>query len=315
MLQFNKILCPIDFSPLSMRALIYATALTRWSEGELEVLHVASLLEADREQAQVTGVVGAAHAGPAPVHAVREQVLRDIGRAMAAAGANDVDARALVLEGSAHDVIVSRSRMLPADLLVMGTHGRGGFTRLLLGSVTEKALRHVACPVVTVPPAAPDKPADIAVFRKILCPIDYSPSSLKALQYALDLARQAGGCVMALHALEYMDPEEVPEPSPYDPCRQAVLEHHQRRQEIVERARKRLHAQLAPEPTTWCDIEESTVVVDRAYKAILRQAQALDVDLIVMGAQGTGGLELMVYGSNTQHVLRAATCPVLTVKG
>jgi nucleotide-binding universal stress UspA family protein len=315
MLQFNKILCPIDFSPISMRALIYATALTRWSEGELEVLHVAPLLEADGEQVQVAGIVGAAHAGPAPVRAVREQALREIGRAIAAAGANDVDARALVLEGSAHDVIVSRSRMSPADLLVMGTHGHGGFTRLLLGSVTEKVLRHVACPVFTVPPATPDKPEDIAHFRRILCPIDYSPSSLRALRCALDLARQAGGCVTALHALEYMDPEDEPEPSPYDPCRQAVLEHHQRGQELVERARKRLHAQLAPEPTTWCDIEESTVVVDRAYKAILRQAQALDVDLIVMGAQGTGGLELMVYGSNTQHVLRAAACPVLTVKG
>jgi len=75
-----------------------------------------------------------------------------------------------------------------------------------------------------------------------------------------------------------------------------------------------LHAHLAQESTTWCDIEEGTVVVDRAYKAILQRAAALTVDLIVMGAQGAGGLELRVYGSNTQHVLRAAGCPVLTVK-
>lgn len=63
----------------------------------------------------------------------------------------------------------------------------------------------------------------------------------------------------------------------------------------------------------WCEIEE-VVTVDRACKAILRQAEAATADLIVMGAQGTGGLELMLYGSNTQHVVRAAPCPVLTVR-
>jgi nucleotide-binding universal stress UspA family protein len=56
------------------------------------------------------------------------------------------------------------------------------------------------------------------------------------------------------------------------------------------------------------------VAVDRAYKAILHHAQEAKADLIVMGAQGTAGLELMMYGSNTQHVLRAATCPVLTLR-
>ena len=116
-----------------------------------------------------------------------------------------------------------------------------------------------------------------------------------------------------LYALEYTDPEEGFEPSPFDPCRQAIAESRHRRQELVEHARKRLHAQLAQEPTTWCEIEE-IVTVDRAYKAILRHANEVEVDLIVMGAQGAGGLELMLYGSNTQHVVRAALCPVLTVR-
>jgi nucleotide-binding universal stress UspA family protein len=313
MLQFNNILCPIDFSESSTRALTYATALARWYRANLEVLHATPLLN-NGEQAQPTGAAGAAHSGPPSLRAAGEKLLGQIEREIAATGGSDVKTTALLLEGGAHDVIVGRSRALPADMLVMGTHGRGGFSRLLLGSVTEKVLRHVRCPVLTVPPAAPSGPEERVIFKKILCPIDYSASALKALRYALDLARQVDGRVMALHALEYMDPEEEAEPSEHDPCRQTMLESHQRRQELIERARKRLHAQLAQEPATWCDIEESTVLVDRAYKAILRQAAAQEVDLIVMGAQGAGGLELMVYGSNTQHVLRAATCPVLTVK-
>lgn len=314
MLEFNRILCPIDFSEASTRALTYAAALARWYQANLEVLHATPRLETHGEPAQATGVVGAAHAGPPPVRASGEELLGQIERAITATAGTDIKATALVFEGSANDVIVSRSVALPADLLVMGTHGRGGFSRLLLGSVTEKVLRHVSCPVLTVPPAAPPGTDERVIFKKILCPIDYSTSALKALRYALDLARQVDGRVTALHALEYMDPEEEPELSEHDPCRHAMIESRQRRRELIERARQRLHAQLSQEPTTWCDIAESTVLVDRAYKAILRRAAALEADLIVMGAQGTGGLELMLYGSNTQHVLRAATCPVLTVK-
>jgi nucleotide-binding universal stress UspA family protein len=150
-------------------------------------------------------------------------------------------------------------------------------------------------------------------FKKILCAMDYSPSALRALQYALDLGRQAGGCVTVLYALEYTDPEDVLEPSPFDPCHQAVVDSRRRRQALIDHARRQLHEVVAQEPTTWCEIEE-LVAVDRAYKAILHHAQEVKADLITMGAQGAAGLELMLYGSNTQHVLRAASCPVLTVR-
>ncbi|RPI49975.1 MAG: universal stress protein [Acidobacteria bacterium] len=101
-----------------------------------------------------------------------------------------------------------------------------------------------------------------------------------------------------------MDPEE--------PCEHVDFDIRKHRQHFIDHARQRLHAQLAQEPTTWCEIEE-LVAIDRAYKAILQTAAASKADLIVMGAQGTGGVELMLYGSNTQNVLRAAPCPVLTV--
>jgi nucleotide-binding universal stress UspA family protein len=128
--------------------------------------------------------------------------------------------------------------------------------------------------------------------------------AVKALPYALELGRQADGCVTVLNALEYMDPEE--------PCEHVDFDIRARRQHFIDHARERLHAQLAQQSTTWCELKE-VVAIDRAYKAILQHAAALQADLIVMGAQGTSGLELMVYGSNTQHVARAATCPLLTV--
>jgi nucleotide-binding universal stress UspA family protein len=297
-IEFKHILCPIDFSDTSIRALTYATAFATWYEAQLEVLHVVPAFEDTLvpEQSGRTSEPG----GPLS----REAIVSVIRRSIESVNATRLNAKILAHEGRTHEVIVNRTQAQPADLLVMGTHGRSGFNRLLLGSVTEKVLRTATCPVLTVPAAAPAMTAAAVAFKRIICAIDHSPSALKALQYALELGRQADGCVTALYALEYMDPEE--------PCEHVDFDIRKRRQHFIDHARERLHAQLAQEPTTSCEIEE-VVAIDRAYKAVLKQATASKADLIVMGAQGTGGVELMLYGSNTQHVLRAASCPVLTV--
>lgn len=298
MVEFKHILCPVDFSDTSIRALTYAVALATWYEAQLEVLHVVPAFDeavAAREPRESSDP-------RTPVS--REDIIAAIERSLQEAGAHGLHPKALAQEGRAHERIAQRSQEQPADLLVMGTHGRSGFSRLLLGSVTEKVLRTARCPVLTVPPAAASMTAAAVTFKQILCAIDYSPSSMKALQYGLELGRQGNGSVTVLYALEYLDPEE--------PCEHVDFDIRAHRQHFINHARERLHAQLAEESTTWCDIKE-TVAVDRAYRAILQHAAASKADLIVMGAQGTAGLELMVYGSNTQHVVRAATCPVLTM--
>ena len=85
------------------------------------------------------------------------------------------------------------------------------------------------------------------------------------------------------------------------------------RRQVIDGARRRVHALVPEESRSWCDIDE-IVTIDRAYKAILHRAATAGTDLIVMGAQGRGGVKLMLYGSNTRHVVRAAGCPVLTVR-
>ena len=90
----------------------------------------------------------------------------------------------------------------------MGTHGRRGFKRLLLGSVTETVLREAPCPVLTVPSSANEASSEAVTFKRILCPIDFSPSALQALGFALDLARQADGRVTLMHVVEWLAEEE-----------------------------------------------------------------------------------------------------------
>ncbi|MGE3958182.1 MAG: universal stress protein [Vicinamibacterales bacterium] len=309
MIAFKQVLCPIDFSETSRRALTYAAALASMYGAELEVLHVVPTIDD-----HLTTWWPNADACPPRLDAEAEAAITaEIHQTVSGVGTRGVHVRAIVREGRAHEVIVGRAQVQPADLVVMGTHGRSGVNRLLLGSVTEKVVRTASCPVLTVPPGVHASAGAPVSLGHILCPIDYSKSSLEALRWAVDLARQANGVLTVLHALEYMS-DELAEPSPFEPSGQTIAELRARRQQIVDHARAQLHASATQESTTRCTIQE-VLAVDRAYKAILRHAEALPADLIVMGAQGSDGLELMLYGSNTQHVVRAAACPVLTVRG
>jgi nucleotide-binding universal stress UspA family protein len=235
-----------------------------------------------------------------------DAVMRAMRELMNAVGASGHAAALITEPGRTHDLIVGRARDTAADLLVMGTHGHGGFSGILLGSVAEKVLRTAPCPVLTVPAAAPATTADAVTFRRVLCPVDFSAHALRALSYALTLARESNGRVTVLYALEYLDPEV--------PCEHVDFDIRARRQHFLDHARARLHELVAGEDTTWCEIDE-VVAIGRAYKVVLEHAARDAADLIVMGAFGTGGVELMLYGSNTQHVVRTARCPVLTVHG
>ena len=301
MVEYRNILCPIDLSDASIRPLAYAVAFARWCDARLTVLHVVPTFDPMQVRSGSLGdPVGIVY--PVP----REEVLGELRRALDAAGAGTFDVGLAAEAGDAVATIVDQAVLRAADLLVMGTHGRGGFDRLLLGSVTEKLLRKAPCPILTVPPHAPaTAPAEVA-FKRILCPIDFSQSAFQAFGFAVDLARQANGFVTVLHAIEWLAEEE--------PRAHAHFNVPEYRQHLIEDAHKRLQALLAEEPRTWGDTED-VVVIGRAYREILKIAAAKETDLVVMGAQGRGGVGLALFGSTTQQVVRAAPCPVLTVRG
>src|SRR5690606_18379299 len=172
-------------------------------------------------------------------------------------------------------------------------------------SVAEKVLQRAPCPVLTVPPhMKATKPAEV-LFKRILCPIDFSPSSLQALGFALDLARQADGVVTLVHAIEWMAEEQPPTQTHFN-----VPEY---RQHMIAAAKERLEALTKDEEQTWSEIRHM-VVLGRAHRAILQHIEQEPQDLIVMGAQGRGGLGLALFGSTTHQVVRGADCPVLVVR-
>jgi nucleotide-binding universal stress UspA family protein len=298
-IEFKHILCPIDFSESSARSLAHAAALARWYEAQLTVLHVVPTFD----PIQLRGDFGAPLQFVNPL--TREEVLVEMRRVLDLARASP-DASLAATAGDASTTIVDQAVTSGADLIVMGTHGRRGFKRLLLGSVAETVLREAPCPVLTVPPHVEAASADVVTFKRILCPMDFSPSALLALGFSLDLARQAGGTVTLLHVLEWL--------SEYEPKTSAHFNIPEFRGHIVNEAEGRLHALVAEESRTWSAIDH-LIVFGRAYREILRLAHEQSMDLIVMGAQGRGGVELALFGSTTQQVVRGAACPVLTVRG
>ncbi len=299
MVAFTHILVPIDFSEFSARSLSHAAALARWYDARLTVLHVGPAFDPLLAQGELGLPIQGVNL-PTPEKTVGEmQRWLDVGGM--APGAVPV-ARL----GDASTTIVEEAIRDNADLIVMGTHGRRGFKRFLLGSVTERVLREAPCPVLTVPARAPAGSSDIVTFKRILCPTDFSPSAALALQFALNLARQADGAVTVLHGIEWLAEEE--------PRTRTYANMSDIRQRLLEESKKQMDDLVAAESQTWSRID-SDVVFGRVYREILRAADARQSELIVMGAQGRGGLDLAVFGSTTQQVVRGASCPVLTVRG
>ena len=301
MIEIQQILCPVDFSDHSRRALDHALAIARWYESTVTVLHVFSL-------------VPVAAAGPLVVEPILlmnpAQLLADVTAFAGTGSASGVTIEAVVRQGATAGEILDQAASMNADLLVIGTHGRSGFDRLLLGSVAEKVLRKAGCPVMTVPRRASDAvPAGPVLYKRILCPVDFSESSLQALKYAISLTQEADGQLTVLHVLEHELPSRAVLAAGKDDGVMTVSEFMRAREEDLER---RLHDISVGAPE-FCRVE-ALMTHGKPWREVLRVAAEQHSDLIVMGVQGRGATDLLFFGSTTQHVVREASCPVLTLR-
>ena len=302
MIELRRILCPVDFSDCSRRAVDHAMAIAHWYDASVTALHVYPLPP-----------VAAAPTGPIIMEpmlltvAGREQLLVDTRRLLEVESAPGIQTDAVIREGSVAAEILLQADSMRADLVVMGTHGRSGVDRWLMGSVTERVLRKSRCPVLTVPPGLPDAvPAAPVLFKHIVCPVDFSDSSMRALDYAKSLAREADAELTVLH----VSATELDIPFDYPVGETSLtLAEFQKRQE--EDATRRLEEAARNEEAY---TSRTRLTRGKPWKEILRVSTESNADLIVLGVHGRGVADLMFFGSTTQHVVRQAPCPVLTIK-
>lgn len=297
MIELTRILCPVDLSVPSRRALDHAVAIARWYGASITVLRVIPPI------VPVVSYAGELHY-TAPVIAGPDlERLRAATAEFAAREAGGPPMETIVVEGDIPGEIVEQARSLPAGLVVMGTHGHRGFERLMLGSVTERVLRSAPCPVLTVPPAAPDAvPAAPGLFKHILCGVDFSPASMRALAFAASLAKEADARLIVAHAVEHIAPWPLPAGAPDVEW----LENN-----ACDAARTALTEAIPGDVREFAQVDE-VVISGKPYKVLLEIAESRRADLIVVGAHG-GGSGLLHFGSTTNQLVRAAACPVLTL--
>lgn len=178
------------------------------------------------------------------------------------------------------EAILRTAEEIEAGLLILGTHGRSGLNRLLMGSVAEKVVRQAQVPVLVVKREAP------LSFQRLLCPVNYTPVAMEALRHAADLASRAGA------ELVVMSVEESG----------AVRRDHEEQLRALIPQPLQDHCRLRP-----------AVRRGEAAEQILQLAAEEHSDLIVIGAQHRPLLEATIIGTTSVRVMRHAPCSVLTV--
>ena len=299
MASINRVLCPIDFSEGSTHALEQAAAVARWYKAQLTALHVygprvpAPALPVDDVPAL-------------ELRRVRDEATAFVESALGVGFALDV----IVDIGQPVPSILERVAGLPADLIVMGTHGASGFQRLLLGSVTERILRTAPCPVLTVPPRA--HVTSRLPFARVLCAVDFSAWSIAAVELASSLAQQSAAALDLLHVIEWPW-EEPPPPVFADLPRQQAAALVEFRRYLTASATSRLESFVPAGTRDRCAVT-TRISHGKPYVQILRVAADEDADLIVLGVHGRRPIDLAMFGSTTNQVVRRATGPVVTLR-
>ena len=292
-MRIKVILCPVDRSETSNRAVAYATALARQYVARLSVLEVIDW--------RLPPVAGSAVELPEMPPEVQVDALGHLNALTVPARESGVPTEVGVDVGPVVRRILERAMNIRADLIVVGTHGRSGFDRLALGSVAEKVLRKADCPVLAVPPGSvPPKPE--RPFGAILCAVDFSSVSEDAVNVAADLARRYGSKLVVVHVVSW----------PFDESATGRAAEELRRG-VESQVREKLTRLVAGEAVSPASVS-ALVLTGTPKDAILACARERHADLIVLGVSGHGAIDRTLFGSTADGVVRRSECPVLALR-
>lgn len=296
----RRVLCAVDLSVGSRRALAYAARIAEHYRAELTVLEVSW-----------AGLPPIAYPGsnmadtsPMLTPVGREALLGELRTFARRVLRDQAKARFVLREGAVVRNILAEAREGPSDLLVIGSHGHGTIERWLLGSVVEKVLRKATCPVIVVPARrAPARAA--AKCRAVLCPVDFSPASLEALRTADQIAREWSTTLFAAYVVDW---------SPEGP-RPAVIAHDMETfgRQLIDEGTRRLRETIERELGHPRHVRE-LISVGKPHEEIAQLAKKHRADLIVMGAHSRRPVLDAFLGSTTNQVIRQARWPVMVVR-
>jgi len=279
-IQLNNILFCTDFSEAASHAVPYATEFAQHFGSKLYGLHVRTsdpdlnvdLRKFDKARAD---------------EKVRSQIRK----------LPETQTEVLIKEGDLWSSVEATIQEKQIDLLVIGTRGRTGIKKFLLGSAAEEIFRRATCAVLTVGPHAPSQPSRRAEISEIIYAVDFSPESLAAAPYAISLAQEYQANLTLLHV--------IAAPKSGDLVTTEQL------QNSTER---RLHELVPAGSELWCK-PHCIVGQGPAADEIVSIAAQRNADLIVLGVRRPHGAATHLPIATAHKVVSHATCPVLTVRG
>ena len=287
-LALKSLLFATDFSPVSLAALPFAAGIARRYGARLSLVHVL--------RPQVWA--------PAPPEWVpmesdvpRQAALDELAQMEQSPLLAGLSHQAAVEEGAVWECLSRLMQKQETDLLIMGTHGRRGLKKLLMGSVAEELFRLAACPVLTVGPGVAPRAEGVAEFQRILYATDFSPESQTALPYAVSLAQENQARLTLLHVVETTSSGYLADP-----------------QRELDFLKQRLAELLPREAALWCE-PEFALESGAPGEGILKVAQEQHADLIVLGVRPIRRLAAHLPIATAHQVVCHAACPVLTVRG
>jgi nucleotide-binding universal stress UspA family protein len=295
MATIHRILYATDLSPASEPAWDEARRLGRLFGAAILLLHVV----APPPILPIEGYV------PPRVYedllgSARREARERFDRLLGSVAGSGLKTRIRLEEGPPAQRILEVATQEAADLLVVGTHGRTGLERIVLGSVADRMVRQATCPVLTARSTLASGSRD--AIRRICYATDFSPTARAAWPWVVAIASAAGAEVDLVHVTF----EPVPD--------------RQLSAEVVERMAQLIHDQGRVRAERF--LEQSTLPRERVHvrlahgvpgEQVVRRAQEQAADLIVMGTHGWSGLVRWMLGSVAHHVIQTARCPVLTI--
>lgn len=290
-ITFQRILCPITLTPESDESLRYGVALAKAYGAKLLVINCV-------DSYAVSGSGGREHIKQLLDTAVRKHL-----RLPASA---DFTWETLLVDGDPKTAIAQEAAQRRIDLIVMRSRRRP-YAAALLGSTAESICRTAPCPVMITHPREQNwvgVTTNEIGLQRVLVAYDFSSDSELALSYGLSLAQEYQAEVHMLHVLPVRSvkpaaPEIAFLPPGVD--------------NGFREAASRLQSSVPPETRVWCDVKQA-VREGHPYREVLSYADEQNIDLICMGASGTGFGMRALFGSNADRVLRQAPCPVLITR-
>jgi nucleotide-binding universal stress UspA family protein len=298
MLSIDDLLVARDYSSVSDRAFRYALDLAARTGATLHVLYADVLHEADSDSQRDRSPAG-------DLDTFREE-LKQAG----AVSAEALDAVSITEEVrrdvSPAPAILSYAAEAGVDLIALGTHGRRGPSRILLGSVAEEVVRRADRPVFTVRGEEEDRPAPSPeAIERILVPVDFSDFSREALRAAKEWATLYDATIDTLHVIA-----EALHPAYYVGGVESIYDMHPDIEETVQQRLDTFESE-----TSGPEVEvRSHVRVGNAAPDIVEFVDEEGIDLVTMSTHGRTGLDRFLLGSVAEKIVRHVRCPVVTMK-